>query len=181
VLALSRTDLAYTIADREINRIETVARERKLSPRFLSHMAAYVTLCQGLERTVVEEAVEEEKTAEKHYSAGDPPDIAEALLAALPNEQNAVNPIQPDMIGEAVLLRVLHAHPQEKQDACILRAFGHVGGRAAAVMRTAQDYSFAGDPAPLAWLDGLAREGGRTLAHVARSRQPTPAEHPGAA
>lgn len=165
VLALSRTDLAYSIADREIARIESVAKNRNLSPRFLSHMAAYVTLCQGLERTVVEEAIEEEKTAEQYYSAGDPPDIVEALLTALPNEQRVINAIQPDMIGEAVLLRVLRAHPQERQDACVLRAFQRSGGRVAAtVMRAAQDYAFAGEPEPLAWLDCLAREGAVRLA-----------------
>ncbi|MBI3246825.1 MAG: tetratricopeptide repeat protein [Deltaproteobacteria bacterium] len=160
VLALSRVDLAYAIADRESERIETFAKKHKLNPRFLSHMAAYVTLCQGLERSAVEEASEEEKTALKRPSAGDPPDIVEALFAVLSSEGEVVQPIQPDMIGEAVLLRVLQAHSQEQQDACILRAFGHAGGRVAAtVMRTAQDYAFEGDPAPLAWLDGLAREG----------------------
>lgn len=164
VLALSRTDLAYAIADRESERIETFAEKHKLNPRFLSHMAAYVTLCQGLERSVVEEASEGEKTALKRSSAGDPPVVTEALFTVLSSEGEVVQPIQPDMIGEAVLLRMLHALPQEKQDACILRAFGHAGGRVAAtVMRAAQDYAFAGDPAPLAWLDGLAREGAVNL------------------
>lgn len=162
VLTLSRTDLAYAMADREIERIEIFAKKRKLDPRFLSHMAAYVTLCQGLGRSMVEEASEEEQTALKRPSAGDPPIIAEALFAVLLSEGGAVQPIQPDMISEAIVLRVLHAHPQARQDALVLRAFQRAGGRVAAtVMRTAQDYS--GEPAPLAWLDGLARAGAINL------------------
>ncbi len=164
VLALSRTDLAYTIADRELQRIEAVARERGLHERFLIHIVAYVTLCQGLERTTLEEAIEEEKAALKYDSVGNLPDIVETLLSVLPSERDTVQPIQPDMIGEAILLRAWRTLPQEHQDALVLRAFQRAGGRAAAtVIRTAQDYSLAGDLAPLVWLDCLVREGAVNL------------------
>jgi tetratricopeptide (TPR) repeat protein len=164
VLALSRTDLAYAIAERELARIETIAQERGINEQFLSHMAAYVTLCQGLGRIAIEEAIEEEKDALKRHAAGDPPDIADALHTALPGDNGAIHPIQPDVIGEAVLLRVLRPHSQERQDAIVLRAFRRARTHVAAtVIRTAQDYSLEGAPEPLAWLDCLAQEGAVNL------------------
>ena len=152
------------LADREIARIEAIAQEQKVKRLFLCHLAAYVTLCQGLDRATLERVIEEEKLAEKRPSAGDPPDIAAALQAALVNEHGTIQPIQPDMIGEALVLRVLHPHPQDHQNAVVLRAFGMAGGRVAAtVIRTAQDYAFAGDETPLAWLDHLAQAGAVNL------------------
>ena len=85
-LALSRSGLAFRLADRELNRIEQIARRYGLRERFLSHLAAYVTLCQGLTRKPLEEAIEEEKSALRRQGAGDAHDVAEALAIALPSE-----------------------------------------------------------------------------------------------
>jgi hypothetical protein len=61
VLALVRTDLAFTIADQELNRIEGIAGDHGVNTDFLGYMAAYVTLCRGLGRAALEEAIDEEK------------------------------------------------------------------------------------------------------------------------
>ena len=160
VLALGRTDLAFEIADHEINRIEKIAEKRGIKDDFLSHMAAYVTLCQGLTRTALETAIQEEKDALKRETAGDAYDIAKALQVALPGEEDAVSPILPDMIGEAVMLRVLEKLDQGKQLETVVRAFQQARTPvAASVIRTAQDYSLEGNATPLTWLDRLAQEG----------------------
>jgi hypothetical protein len=72
---------------------------------FLTHMAAYATLCQGLDREICMEAAQGEKDALGRPSAGDPADVADALHRALPGLHRSVEPVLPDMIGEAVILR----------------------------------------------------------------------------
>ena len=164
-LALSRSDLAFRLADRELNRIEQIARRYGLREGFLSHLAAYVTLCQGLTRMPLEEAIEEEKSALRRQSAGDAHDVAEALAVALPSETGGASPILPDVIGEAAILRLAEVLEPDRQAAWIGRAFRHAPTQvAASVIRTAQDYAIEGYSAPLLWLDHLAHEGEANLA-----------------
>ena len=123
-------------------------------------MAVYVTLCQGLGRSALETAIQAEKDTLKRETAGDVYDIANALQEALPGEEDAISPILPDMIGEAVTLRVLEKLDQGKQSETVVRAFQQARTPvAASVIRTAQDYSLEGSATPLLWLDRLAQEG----------------------
>ncbi len=181
VLALSRTDLAYAIADRELQRIETVARERGLHERFLGHIAAYITLCQGLEQTVLVEAIEEEKAALKHHGAGDPPDIAQTLLTVLPSERDTVQPIQPDMRRSHCAPRLTRS-PSRKAarlyPTCVSPCWrsgcrdGHAHGARLFIGRRSR-------AASLARLFGARR--GREFGNVARSCGSTTAKHSRAA
>jgi tetratricopeptide (TPR) repeat protein len=159
VLALARTDLAFRIAENEIDRIERIAAERRVPAAFLSHMAAYETLCQGLSRPVLEAVIDEEKAALRRPSAGDAPEIAEALYAALPGEEGRIIPVLPPMIGEAVVLRVLGRLTGEGQCAAVSRAAQQARECVAAtVVHLVQDYVQAGYSAPLAWLDDLIQK-----------------------
>jgi len=57
VLALSRTDLAFELADRELARIARVGKANGVDPDFLQVMAGYATLCRGLDAAAIRAAV----------------------------------------------------------------------------------------------------------------------------
>jgi tetratricopeptide (TPR) repeat protein len=163
VLALSATDLGLRIARHEIGRIEGLARSRKIPEPFLAHLAAYVTLCQGLPRAEVEALVEQEKEALRYSSAGDAPTIYEALAAALPGEAGAVAPVLPDVVGEAVVLQALGGGAPEKALAAVARAARQGAERVtASVIHLAQDYG-AVRPELLAWFEQVAGVAATTL------------------
>jgi tetratricopeptide (TPR) repeat protein len=160
VLALSRDELAIHMADRELTRIERVAQARGLAPDFARHMAAYVTLCQGLDRESALAAIKTEKDALDRPSAGDPPVILGALRDCLSTTDDALQPILPDMVGEAVLLRAFEPLGEDSSATAVLRASDHARGAvAASVIRTCQDYAIHGHATPLTWLDRLTAAG----------------------
>ena len=156
VLTLSRADLAFELADREIARIEGIAKANGMEPAkdFVVHMAAYATLCQGLTREAALPAIAAEKRALMRDAAGDPPEIFKVLVTALPSESDKVAPVLPDMIGEALLLR------SEIDANTVMRASETSPSLVAAtVMRAAQDYAPHNEFAPLDWLDSLVESG----------------------
>src|SRR5262249_12265695 len=95
MLALSRDDLAFTIADRELDRIEKITTAQRVPKAFAWHMAAVVTLCQGLERKAAYEAIEREKAALLQQDAGAPATVYRALEGALSHGEAALDPMQP--------------------------------------------------------------------------------------
>ncbi len=158
VLALTATDLAFLIAGHEIDRILKIARAREIPEDLLAHLAAYVTLCQGLGQAEVEGLVEEEERALGCRSAGGPLAVYKALFAALPGEQGAVAPILPDIVGEAVILEALGAKMAEKALAAISRGIRQAAPRIqASLIHLAQDYG-AVRQEPLRWFERLADE-----------------------
>jgi hypothetical protein len=158
VLSLGRTDLAFELAQRELARIARIGAAKGVDADFMEVMAAYVTLCRGLEATQIRAAVPAEQAALGVPRAGDPGTVAKLLHEALPGAVGA-NPILPDMIGEAAILRALPRH-YDDSSAAVVRAFGQTGGRVAAtVIRIAQDFAEAGYLKPLEWLDALAEHG----------------------
>jgi tetratricopeptide (TPR) repeat protein len=163
-LSLSRTDLAFGVADDELARIERIAKSRDIAPDFLCHMAAYVTVCQGLDRDTTLRAIREEKEALDRAGAGDPPIILDTLQQALPGSGGGVDPILPDMIGEAVALQALGLLSEAGSSAAVLRAM--VLARQpvlTSIIRTVQDYVGEGHTQPLAWLDGITQSGQANL------------------
>ncbi len=160
VLALSRTDLAFDLAGRELERIGRAGGNNASRATLLRHMAAYVTLCYGLSRTALEEAIEEEQQATKRDATSDAAGLADLLVDLLPGALGEAAPILPDMIGEAACLLAL-----DEGSETVLRAFERERTQVpAAVIRTAQD--FAGQErnedkivVPLVWLDGLITKG----------------------
>ncbi len=155
VLALPRTAIAHRVAEREIGRVRRLARERTLDPDLLVHMAAYVTLCQGLDRQRLLDAIEAEAAQTKRGLPRGAAPVADALADALPGTPAAPEPIRPDALGEAVVLQAL-LDARIDGSGVVIRAFAQVGAPVAAfVIRTAQDFAGAGYDAPLAWLDAL--------------------------
>ena len=154
VLSLGRTDLAFELAQRELARIAEMGKARDLNPDFMEVMAAYVTLCRGLEAAQIRTAVAAEQVALGLPSAGDPGVVAKVLYDVSPGA-NGASPILPDMVGEAAILQALPEH-YEDSSLAVLRAFEQTGTQVAAtVIRTAQDFVGAGHLKPLQWLDGL--------------------------
>lgn len=160
-LALTRDDLAFDIADHELARIGRIARAHDVGEDFAIHMAAVTTLCQGLSRDAAYQAIDREKVALGHDDGGDRATIYGALREALAHEQGVLEPIVPDMIGEAVLLR---AWGGDAGTPAVLRAAQTMREAVAkTVIRTCQDFAIHGHAAPLAWLDALGGEAARDL------------------
>ncbi|MEO6195441.1 MAG: tetratricopeptide repeat protein [Thermoanaerobaculia bacterium] len=159
ILALSAPDLGLIIAGHEIQRLHDIAESRKLSKPFLAHLAAYITLCQGLTHEEVEAAIEEEQAALRYSAAGDLPEIFGALADALPGDPGIVAPILPDVVGEAVILEALGAsRAGAKALEAVCRAARRSKDRVIpSLVRLAQDYG-AGRPEPLAWFGRLVEE-----------------------
>ena len=166
VLALPRTEIAHKVAEREIGRVRGLAEARGLDADLLEHMAAYVTLCQGLARGTLLDAIET-AAAEFHWGlTKGAAAVANALSDALPGTRAAPEPIRPDALGEAVVLQALD-DPEIESTAVVMRAFEQKGGPVAAfVIRAAQDFAGTAETdedeelqrrcnAPLAWLDAL--------------------------
>ncbi len=159
VLALSAPDLGFSIAGHEIQRLHGIAESRNLKKEFFAHLAAYITLCQGLTYQEVESVIEEEQDALRYRAAGDLPDIFVALAEVLPGEPGAVSPILPDVVGEAAVLKALGAAlGEEKALLAVCRAARRTQERVtASLVRLAQDYG-AVQREPLAWFARLAEE-----------------------
>ncbi len=155
-LSLGRTGLALELATRELRRVARFAGDDQNRQAVLRHLAAYVTLCRGLDREQVEMAAAQEKEAIGRASAGDPAELTDLLATALSGGEGRIEPILPDMIGEAAILKAFE--PLDgKSAALVLRAFGQAGQPVGAtIIRTAQDFAGAGHQAPLAWLDAFS-------------------------
>jgi len=154
LLALRRTDLAFELAERELDRVGRFAGKNDNRRAVLCHLAAYTTLCRGLSREAAETVAEVEKQELKRPAAGDAAELVDLLEQALPGPSR-IEPILPDMIGEAAILRTF-APLCERSALVVCRAFALAGQPVAAtVVRTAQDFAGGGHAAPLAWFDAL--------------------------
>ncbi len=154
-LSLGRTGLALELATRELRRVARFAGDDQNRQAVLRHLAAYVTLCRGLDREQAEMAAAQEKEAIGRGSAGDPAELTDLLATALSSGEGRIEPILPDMIGEAAILKAFESLDR-RSAALVLRAFGQAGQPVGAtIIRTAQDFAGAGHQAPLAWLDAL--------------------------
>ncbi len=147
VLALSRDDLAFEIADRELGRIEKIATSQGVPKAFAGHMAAVVTLCQGLGREAAFAAIDREKAALGRDNAGDRATIHDALLSALSHDGENLAPILPDMVGEAALLRIWS---EQAGAEAALRSIGadYRTQVVESVIRTCQEYAIHGHAPP---------------------------------
>jgi hypothetical protein len=109
-LDLNRLDLAREIANHEYGRVERVARTAGKPPFLLLHMAAYITCTGGLTEDQLRNACREERMNTEPDSPWSVPELQAAITTlVLPPEDNrfAAEPIQPDIVGEAFIVRVL--------------------------------------------------------------------------
>ncbi len=170
-LSLDRSELAFDVSQKLVaDRIKgAVQRHQEL---FL-HMAAYATLCGGLEKEQALRVLDEE-SAETHLGrVDDPAAFLDRLQAWLPGErapgeETWLGAIQPDIVGEAYLLgKGPHAKGRNSYlrdpEATVLRAVRHRPTQTInTVVRTAQDFSFTRADSrqePLLWLERLVKRG----------------------
>ena len=140
VLSLGRTDLAREVAETEHRRIvQPCGRDAGLE-NFLSHMAAFVTLCGGLEGNELSEAICQEKTG---LDSPLDRDRVETILGnGLHGPANGAGPILPDIVGEAFTLRRLGRESKQEAELAVERAFGlHADKVAACLVRCVQDFA----------------------------------------
>jgi Tetratricopeptide repeat len=159
-LALSGTDLAFRLAEREIDRLKCFAPSQggEGAQELLVHMAAYATLCNGLSADQALEAATQEGNALQLQYHGGYGALRKTLHGALPGKGNGIAPVVPDLIGEALVLSALGHETQ--QAAVVLRGAKQVGRVVPAfVVRAAQDFSDAGLIEPLEWLQALIEAG----------------------
>ncbi|MCX6633607.1 MAG: SIR2 family protein, partial [Acidobacteria bacterium] len=167
-LALARADLALRLADRECGRVERFGQGAPAG--LMEHMAAYVTASAGLSREELRQASKAESEAIGRAHPGGWGALADAVTEAL-RGGNGARPVEPDVVGEALLLRVWGgANVADGCRAVVRAAKGRAPQVAASVMRSAQDFCVGAVPRtePLAWLDGLIAEGKNDLMLLAQ-------------
>jgi hypothetical protein len=159
VLALGRTDLAFLKAGDEIERLREFGKSHGINPDFFVHMAAFVSLSQGMGRSHAEEAIVQEKEALRYPGAGDPPEVYKALQVALPGLGNDLAPIFPDVIAEAAILEALGDREPDKALASVLRAATLSPAIPNTIVRAAQDFGdVRGEP--ISWLRAVGEVSG---------------------
>ncbi len=156
-LSLSRADIAFYLADRELDRIGKflpTGAQPELA-ELLTRLAGIVTACRSLEKQdLVTIAREEAEILGFDFPGG--PRVAAERVAEAMSRQGKPAPIEPDVIGEAALLRVFGGEKLKEGAEALIRSarradHRHAGAVCFAITRTCQD--FASDeypePAPL--------------------------------
>jgi tetratricopeptide (TPR) repeat protein len=173
VLELSRSALADEVVKRELDRLDALVAtdgERKL----LRRVAGWVALAGGMSRQQASRVVRQESRLLGLDLRGGPDAFIDALLKALPGSDYGVGRISPDLIAEALALRVFAGLSDSEQGQLIRRALSELGhDLVAPIVRTAQDFALLVQPTALRWLDVLietaAGEDGTLLDLVERA------------
>ncbi|BDT68294.1 hypothetical protein os1_24760 [Comamonadaceae bacterium OS-1] len=167
-LTLGRTDLADVVAQGEIDRLAQMARAHGLTPELVLHLAACATLAQGLTRATFLPLAAAEQQATGWTQPDAPAALFKLLQQALPGPQG-IAPVIPDMVGEALLVRLLRG--EEGREA-VLRCYAALGHRVAeTAIRCVQDFAEVA-AGPLGWLTGIvdtAQDDLEALAALANS------------
>ena len=158
VLAMGSNDLAFSVAKTELARILKTVEGQNVSAGLaplVKHVAAVATLRQGLTSEATREVIERESEELCYKLPYGSAALRDAFAVALPNGAGGVAAVEPDMIGEALLLDVwrednTHAIP------AIARAYAADPFTVAkSVIRTCQDYVIRGHRHPLNWLEKI--------------------------
>lgn len=169
-LTLTRTDLAITIARRELVRIGGIAAgagidaDNRRHPGLLAqHMAVLATLAQGLSLQDARALIADEKSS--LCSLADINATVVALRDGLPGGggTSEIAPILPDIIGEAAILTWLGDTGELSglginAESSIHRLARVALGRLSQVLvRVAQDFASTGCDEPVRWLGAIAQ------------------------
>jgi tetratricopeptide (TPR) repeat protein len=105
----TRIELAEVLAKRELDRVERFARDpqNEAQKRLLRHLTACATMERGFTAEELEPAVKEESNAIDRTWPDGAGDLAEVLRQALPGGHLPVAPVEPDFVGEALVLEAL--------------------------------------------------------------------------
>ncbi len=160
VLAMGEVELARIVAETELARIRRVAPGRGapagLAP-LLDHAAAVATLCEGLTADEARAAIAREAEALGYALPAGPAALRDALAVAMPDGAGGLAPVEPDFVGEALLLAVWGG--KEHAGPAIARAHGQKPGAVMhTVLRACQDYPVRGRREPLDWLTVVREE-----------------------
>ena len=158
VLAMGSEDLAFSVAETELARICKVVESKNMSEglaQLVKHVAAVATLRQGLTSEATLEVIERESKELGYNLPHGSAALRDAFAVALPNEVGGIAAVEPDMIGEALLLDVWREDNIQALPA-ISRAYAADPDTVAkTVIRTCQDYVIRGHRRPLNWLENI--------------------------
>ncbi len=169
-LALTHTDLATKIAQRELDRIGRIAagagidaNNRRHPGLLAQHAAVLATLCQGL--TLGDARVLMVEESKRLGSSADINATVAALRDGLPGAEDGpqIAPILPDIVGEAAIMCWLGnggvlSRLGIDTTASIHRAASTALGRTSqGLVRAAQDFAAAGHDEPVRWLYAMAQ------------------------
>ena len=158
VLAMGSGDLAFSVAETELARILKVVESQNVSTSLaplVKHVTAVATLRQGLTPEAAREMIERESEELGYNLPNGSAALRDALAMALPNDGGGIASVEPDMIGEALLLDVWR---EDNTDAlpAISRAYATDPDVVAkTIIRTCQDYVIRGHHHPLDWLEKI--------------------------
>ncbi|MGY6570897.1 MAG: tetratricopeptide repeat protein [Salinarimonas sp.] len=171
-LALRQLDAARHLAQREIARLERRV-DTDAEKAALTHLLAFNGMAGGLALNGLPGTLQQELG--QIGATADPGSLAKLLQEELipygADQPSRLTTIQPDLIGEAVIVEAFEAPPHRRHEAApaMQRAYALTGRAAAeALMRLLQDYAYARiDPSAresdrataerlLTWLDTLA-------------------------
>ncbi len=157
-LAMLRTDLAFHLADRELARIDRFAGNDNTLKPALRHLAACATLAGGLSHEMATAVAVDELHAMHRECTGGPAALVDQLHKVLHRPDGGIAAIYPDIVGEAVILRVL-GRQSSAGDAMLRLARRRIGAVVASLIRATQDFASAGYLQPLEWIEIVARHG----------------------
>lgn len=158
VLAMGSQDLAFHVAGTELARILKVVESQNVSTSLaplVEHVAAVVTLRQGLTAEAAREVIERESDELGYGLPNGSAALRDALAMALPNDAGGIAAVEPDMIGEATMLSVWR---EDNTQAIPAIARAHAADPdvvAETVVRTCQNYVVRGHRHPLNWLEKI--------------------------
>lgn len=151
-LQLGRTDLALEVAGHEMQRLAQAAESKGLERELVLHLAACITLLQGLPRIEALGLIRTEKQA-IGLEQGDTAKLVDVLHECLPAGERIAG-VEPDLIGEALLLR---AWSKPERAGAIARLFADHSLRVTeTLVRVVQDFSQT-DPKPKTWFAALLK------------------------
>ena len=159
-LAMSANDLAFGLAERELERVQRIMVGRGAAvgmKPLIRHLTAVATLQQGLTSQAALEAIDREATELGYTLPIGPAIIRDGLAEALPDAAGGVSAVRPDLIGEALLLSVWKRNDVALP--AIARAHEIEPVRTMeTVIRTCQDYAIHGHRQALDWLAQVQAE-----------------------
>lgn len=155
-LSLNREDAALYVAERELERIGKLAGDDQDARALLRHTAALATLRQGLERDGLRDVLKEEEQALDRKPRRSAARMAELLQEARPGPGGGVKAIEPDLIGEAVVLKGLGAGDADDARKAVVRAFGKaLEAVVRSLVKLVQDFGETRGE-PLEWLEAVS-------------------------
>jgi hypothetical protein len=154
-LMLGPTAMAEQLAELELGRIDSFARDRGLSRDFLRYLSVGITLVGGFSRDDLPQLIADEGQEFGFTDAR--PEVEHTLLDVLPGEQlNQLASISPDLIGEAAVVNVIGQLAPKQQAAAIKRWHKRAPRLAiSGIIRIIQDYATNDGHVALKWFDAI--------------------------